>query len=80
MSLSMYSEALKSDLKILHEPTIEKNCTDLVLNLEAEMCACSDIVGNKARSLFRLKKAIANSLIINVSITHRDVLFIYLIY
>lgn len=79
MSLSMFSDALKSDLKKIHKPTVEKNCTDLVLNLEAEMCTYSDIVGNKARSLFRLKKAIANSLITNVSITYRGVLFIYLI-
>ncbi|XP_026822720.1 uncharacterized protein LOC113560827 [Rhopalosiphum maidis] len=38
----------------------------LTVNLNSEMCAFSNIVGNKAKSLFRLKKAIVNGLINDV--------------
>lgn len=36
---------------------------NLIVNLESMMCKCSDIVGNKAKSLFLLKKAITEGLI-----------------
>lgn len=57
-------------MKINYEETDGRNCvglTYLTLSLDSEMCANSDLVGNKARSLFRLKKSIAHGLINDVS-------------
>lgn len=54
-------------MKIKYEENDGKNCVDLTLSLDSEMCANSNLVGNKARSLFRLKKSIANGLINDVS-------------
>lgn len=41
----------------------------LTVNLDSEMCLFSNIVGNKAKSLFQLKKAIVDGLIKDVSYT-----------
>lgn len=44
--------------------------TDLTVNLNSEICTFSSIVGNKAKSLFQLKKAIEDGLINDVSHTN----------
>lgn len=43
------------------------HCVGLTVNLDSELCMNNDNVGNKAKSLFLLKKAITNNLIYDVS-------------
>ncbi|XP_025408161.1 uncharacterized protein LOC112681979 [Sipha flava] len=55
----------KNDAKIKRELIPETDHNNLTVNLESELCMFSNIVGNKAKSLFLLKKAITNGSIID---------------
>jgi len=44
----------------------------LTVNLDSEICMFSNIVGNKAKSLFQLKKAIVDGLINDVSYVYAN--------
>lgn len=54
-------------MKIKFEHIFVNNYVDLTVNLDSDICTQNNIVGNKAKSLFQLKKAIANGLIKDVS-------------
>jgi hypothetical protein len=63
----MFRDTPKNDAKIKRELIPETDHNNLTVNLESELCMFSNIVGNKAKSLFLLKKAITNGSIIDVS-------------
>lgn len=48
----------------------------LTVSLASEMCLFSTIVGNKAKSLFQLKKAIVDGLIKDVSYTRANAYYL----
>uniref|UniRef100_A0A2H8TRJ0 Putative phosphoenolpyruvate synthase n=1 Tax=Melanaphis sacchari TaxID=742174 RepID=A0A2H8TRJ0_9HEMI len=63
--LLCFKDAFNTDntVKCAEDISVNDHEVGLTLNLKSEMCAFSNIVGNKAKSLFRLKKAIVNGLI-----------------
>ncbi|CAH1725995.1 unnamed protein product [Aphis gossypii] len=65
--LLCFKEVRKTDklVKCTEDISVNDHKIGLTVNLNSEMCAFSNIVGNKAKSLFRLKKIIANGLINN---------------
>lgn len=58
-------DAPKHEVKIKFEQICVNGYAGLTVNLDSDVCTHSDIVGNKAKSLFRLKKAIVNGMIDN---------------
>ncbi|KAL5244778.1 hypothetical protein ACI65C_012188 [Semiaphis heraclei] len=50
-------------VKYVEDISVNDHKIDLTVNLDSEMCMFSNIVGNKAKSLFQLKKAIVDGLI-----------------
>lgn len=65
--LTMFRDTPKSNTKIKLKLISETDYNSLTVNLDLELCMYSNIVGNKAKSLFLLKKAITSGLIIDVS-------------
>lgn len=56
-------------VKCAEDISVNDHKIGLTVNLDSEMCMFSNIVGNKAKSLFQLKKAIVDGLIKDVSYT-----------
>lgn len=67
--LQIFRDVPNNYTKIQSEQILtEKDHDSLVINLNSELCMNSNLVGNKAKSLFQLKKAISMGLINDVSI------------
>jgi len=64
-------------VKSAEDISVNDHKIDLTVNLASEMCMFNNIVGNKAKSLFQLKKAIADGLINDVSYTRAQTRITY---
>lgn len=64
-------------VKYVEDISVNDHKIDLTVNLDSEMCMFSNIVGNKAKSLFQLKKAIVDGLINDVSICEKTFIMLY---
>lgn len=63
----MFRDTPKNDTNIKPKLISVTDHNSLTVNLDSDVCIHSNIVGNKAKSLFLLKKAITNGSIIDVS-------------
>lgn len=61
----------KHDVRIKFEQISVNGYAGLTVNLDSDICTNSDIVGNKAKSLFLMKKAIFRGMIDGVSFVKR---------
>lgn len=64
----LFRDVPKIGLPIKCEQNFVENYDGLSVDLNSEICARSDLVGNKGKSLYLLKKSIADGLINDVSI------------
>jgi len=71
-----FRDVHKNDKIVKSAEDIYDHKIGLTVNLDSEMCMFSNIVGNKAKSLFQLKKAIVDGLIKNVSYTRENAYYL----
>jgi len=79
--LWIFSDVHRTDkiIKYAENISVNDHKIGLTVNLDSEMCMFSNIVGNKAKSLFQLKKAIVDGLINDVSYVYMQKRVYYVI-